>query len=308
MVHDKTRDNPILQAVRRGMGALSPVFPELAGALAERLFFTPPKPRAGSALPPGAERIPVRVRGQRLAAWSWGCGPAIFLVHGWGGRAAQLGAFASLLQARGFRAVAFDAPGHGASGRGMTSLVAFAETVIALAERFGRPHGVIAHSLGAPATALAARRGALPRRAVFLAPSAEPASWTAAFQAALDVAPQAMAAMQRRSEARLGVRFADLGLTTADRAVAMDLLVIHDRSDREVSWREGAAVAEAWAGARLQLTDGLGHTRLLRDDSVTKAAVDFVTEGACDAPPRPSGQAWLDRHLYQRTRRYAEAN
>ncbi|MGZ5446135.1 MAG: alpha/beta hydrolase [Thermoanaerobaculia bacterium] len=49
-------------------------------------------------------------------AWSWGEGPAVLLVHGWGGHAAQFQSFVEPLVRAGFRAIAFDAPSHGSSG------------------------------------------------------------------------------------------------------------------------------------------------------------------------------------------------
>jgi hypothetical protein len=52
--------------------------------------------------------------------------------------------------------------------------------------------------------------------------------------------------------------------------------VIHDRSDRMTPWTHGQTVARLWPGARLMLTDGLGHGRILRDEGVTLAAAEFI--------------------------------
>jgi hypothetical protein len=43
-----------------------------------------------------------------------------------------------------------------------------------------------------------------------------------------------------------------------------------------VPWKQGAAFAEHWRGARLVTTEGLGHRRILADDAVIRAAVQFV--------------------------------
>ena len=50
-----------------------------------------------------------------------------------------------------------------------------------------------------------------------------------------------------------------------------------DRDDDEVAWTDGAAIAEAWPGARLVTTTGLGHRRILRDAQVVSQAVSFVS-------------------------------
>ena len=61
------------------------------------------------------------------------------------------------------------------------------------------------------------------------------------------------------------------------RGVAMPpTLIIHDRDDMSTSVTDGAAIAAAWRGARLHVTTGLGHHRLLRDPDVVTEVVDFV--------------------------------
>ena len=67
--------------------------------------------------------------GQRLAVWSWGDGPTAILLHGWGGRSDQLAAFVPPLLAAGFSVVAPDAPGHGDSTGGTSSVLAFAAAI-----------------------------------------------------------------------------------------------------------------------------------------------------------------------------------
>ena len=104
------------RVARAALAVGAAVSPALAARWAEALFFTPPRPRkARAALPPGATRVDVQSQYGRLAVWSWGSGPAVYLVHGWGGRAEQLGAFVAPLVSRGLRAIAVDGPAHGAS-------------------------------------------------------------------------------------------------------------------------------------------------------------------------------------------------
>jgi len=53
-------------------------------------------------------------------------------------------------------------------------------------------------------------------------------------------------------------------------------LVIHDRGDRIVPPWQGSRLARVWPGARLLLTQGLGHGRLLEAQTVVRVAADFV--------------------------------
>jgi hypothetical protein len=51
---------------------------------------------------------------------------------------------------------------------------------------------------------------------------------------------------------------------------------MHHPAAQVVPGQQGAPVARHWAGARLISTEGLGHRRILADDAVAQAAVDFI--------------------------------
>jgi pimeloyl-ACP methyl ester carboxylesterase len=255
------------------------VAPGLAARVLERLFFTPPRPRPsrGEAVLARGERFDVRVDGRRVTAWRLGEGPSVLLLHGWGGRAAQLTAFIAPLRARGFSVVALDAPGHGASQRGRSSAPEFARALIAVAERTGA-FAVVGHSLGAAGAALAVRDGLSVSRLVFLAPPAYPPGWWEPFAERLAIEPAVEERVRSLSERRLRMRWRDLHLPSLAAAGRdLPLLVVHDRDDRAVSVEDGRAVAAAWTGARLLETSGLGHVALLRDPAVVGEAVDFLS-------------------------------
>lgn len=60
-------------------------------------------------------------------------------------------------------------------------------------------------------------------------------------------------------------------------ATTVGALIVHDDTDREVPWQEGSALAQAWSGARMLRTSGLGHRRILRDPQVIAEVTAFVT-------------------------------
>ena len=62
-------------------------------------------------------------------------------------------------------------------------------------------------------------------------------------------------------------------------SMRVPLLVVHDRNDKEVPVESGQSISNAWPGAELILTEGLGHQRILRAEPVTNVAVSFI-----DAP------------------------
>src|SRR5262245_16541651 len=206
MAADKSTNVRLPAWTRLAVGLLVRRAPSLAAALAERLFFTPPRPRPSRGFPVLARgrRFEVPAAGQTVAAWRWGRGPTVVLVHGWGGRAAQLTSFVPPLVERGFSVVAFDAPGHGESGRGLSSAPEFARALCAVLGN-DSVHGVVAHSLGAAAAVLALGDGLAAERVVFLGPVADPPAWVPPFAAALGLSPAATDLLRERSERRLGL-------------------------------------------------------------------------------------------------------
>jgi len=301
-----------LQATRVAMRALERTAPGLGAALAERLFFTPPRsPLTASARDVLATGRPFRVCVDegRVAAWAWGHGPAVALVHGWGGRGGRLAsAFVAPLVDSGFSVVTFDAPGHGDSDGTLSSMPQVARALTAVADAAGSLFGIVAHSMGGSASALAMAQGLQVARAVFIAPAADPARYAEDFAKLLAVGPVALAQMRRRSEARLRFRWSDLNVPRMAAALDTPLLVVHDRDDPTVPWNEGEAIATAWPGAELVTTSGLGHRDIVRDPVVVARAVDFLSTSklasGTAAPCAVSDEgAWVDRDLFERDNR-----
>jgi pimeloyl-ACP methyl ester carboxylesterase len=191
------------------------------------------------------------------------------------------------LIASGRRLVMFDAPGHGESGRGVSSMPEFARSLQAVVERQGPPDAVVAHSLGAAATALAAASGLTARHFVFLAPAANPAEWGRSIGASLRLDKGVMSRLRQRSEQRLRLRWKDYDARVHARRMTAPLLVIHDHHDETVPFSHGADIAQSWPGATLIETTGLGHSDLLRDPLVISQVLDFVA-GVTPTPRRAS--------------------
>lgn len=239
------------------------------------------RPRLGTQV-----AVPVAGRGM-VVAEAWGEGPITYLLHGWGGRRTQLAAFVEPLVAAGQRVVALDALGHGESGSGRlggrrTTLLEVAEALAAVVAVTGPAHAIIAHSGGGAATALAVHDGLPAGRLVFIAPFGDPMPYLRQFAHLLGIGRQSFARFVHRLERLIDHDMAYLDAPA--RAAATEpgrlppLLVIHDRDDREVGYADGRAYAEAWPGATLLTTEGLGHRRLLADPAVVDAAVAFVTQ------------------------------
>lgn len=274
-----------LAAIRGTFRLLERVAPVPGTALAERIWCTVPPLRGSVAhdhRPGPGRRLAVSVAGGELASEAWGEGPPVYLTAGWGGWRGQLGAFVEPLVAAGYQVVAFDALSHGKSAPGAmgprrSTLGEFADSLRAVAEVAGRPHGIVAHSAGCIAAGLAVADGLPVDRMVFLAPMVAAVPYISDFRHILGFGPRIEAGLVARLERRVGRSLDDFDLRHLARRIPAPLLVIHDRDDKETRFTDGEEVAAAWPDAALLATDGLGHRRILRDPGVHATATGFLT-------------------------------
>jgi pimeloyl-ACP methyl ester carboxylesterase len=275
-----------LMGARWALAGAERLVPSLAARWAEEIFFTPPRSRVTARIEARlstGRRFAVPFHDREIAAWSWGEGPTVLLVHGWGSRAAHLGAWVEPLVTAGFRAVAYDAPAHGETPGRQTNLPELATALQTVAAQVGPLRGAIGHSLGGAAVALAMRRGFDLGRAVLIAVPGDTEIYTSPLARHLRLSRRTVAAVRNRVEKRLGVRWTDFDVRLNATRLTAPALVVHDDADDQVPWEHGAAIARAWPGAVLHTTAGLGHRRILKDPDVIRRAVVFLKEAAMEA-------------------------
>jgi pimeloyl-ACP methyl ester carboxylesterase len=266
-------------AVRATLRTVGHLSPGTAARWAEGLFFRPrrahPRPHEEAFLTSG-RRFSLRSSKGTLAAWSWGEGPAVLLVHGWSSRAARFRVVAPALVSAGFRVIAYDHPAHGQSPGKRTSLVEVSATLLEVAAQTGPLHAAVGHSLGGAAIAVALSRGLGLTRAALIAPFAASPDFVDRFAELVELPDTARNQMRENIERRFGMRFDDLYIPTLAAALRTPVLIIHDRGDQDIPVAEGRAIAAAWPGAVLVETTGLGHHAIMRDEAVAGRVARFV--------------------------------
>ncbi len=271
---------------RAAMRVVSTLIPRTVEEWAVNRFLTPqryPHPAAELELLARGERFAVPLDVRKIAAWSFGPkdAPVVVCSHGWSGRGAQFLHFVDPLLAEGFRVVLFDHPGHGFTGGSTSSLMEFAaatqQVLNFLYSRNADVHGIIGHSLGGPAAAIALRQSFNhPRRVVLIAPPSSLTEYSRRFARFLGLSERVRRGVQRRIERRYAVAWSTLELPDSVAGMRVPALVIHDRDDREVRVANGAAIARHWPDARLVVTQGLGHRAIMKDPQVVCDAIDFL--------------------------------
>jgi pimeloyl-ACP methyl ester carboxylesterase len=249
---------------------------------AYQAFFSPSKyevkPRDREIIEQGNNyRLPFD--GGELAVTVWGDGPAVLLMHGWGGARAQMTGFVTPLLAADYRVVAFDQPAHGESDGKMTNILEIAPTMDLIAKQEGPFDAVIAHSFGTLITsyALVNRNFPPPSRLIYLG----------SFNRLLDSLPrfQVLAGLPDViiNELRSMI-YANFGKDVLDaiwnekmtQGIEIPALMFHDPADNVTPIDDSRAIARVWKSARLVETEGLGHRGALQSSAVHEQVVDFI--------------------------------
>ncbi|HSL30577.1 MAG TPA: alpha/beta fold hydrolase, partial [Anaerolineales bacterium] len=217
-----------------------------------------------------------------LAVTTWGSsGPAVLLMHGWGGARAQMTGFVDPLLFAGYRVVAYDQPAHGESDGITTNLLEIAPSMELIAGHEGPFHAVIAHSFGTLITSYALVKRNLPHPARLV--------YFGAFNRLLDSLPRFQTLARLPDEVIDGMRAMmyenferDVleSITNAALAPQIDIpaLMFHDAADNVTPVADSRAIARVWRQAQLIESEGMGHRGALQSRDVHERVVRFLKD------------------------------
>ena len=276
-------EKPGIKAVRIAFKLLCSVSPTVAAHLTYQLLSRPPRAPERpwqTALREQAQTTHLAHSSGTLCVYSWGDGPTVLMVHGWGARATHMGKLIKPLVAAGFRVVSFDAPGHGESTGRTTDLVQFASAIAAVAKFAGPIHTLLAHSFGV-AMALYARRnwGVEVQRQILIS-SFDHCKWfTEAFAAYVGLKQEVMARARQlmvdRYDGKLD--WDQLSVVEMLRRTCEPTLILHDTDDLEIPVQHSLSLLQAAPLAQFHSTSGYGHHRLLGSSAVIERVVRFTS-------------------------------
>ncbi len=250
--------------------------PWLQKPLLTRLFLTPQRKKSHReyAAPVVGS---VSVAGQTVRIRARGRGPTVMMVHGWQGHSGHFRSLGDRLVDDGFTVITFDMPAHGETSGRLTSLVEFMETVRLVAEFVGPIHGIVAHSLGATATALALARGLPVENVTLVAPMISFDFALDEFSKILHLDPALREAAAQGTEQRLGLNRTEADLKTL-KLPALDMLLFHDRDDERTPFEHSTELARLWKNVEFYPTDGYGHREVLNAPEVGASISQFFRE------------------------------
>jgi pimeloyl-ACP methyl ester carboxylesterase len=145
--------------------------------------------------------------------------------------------------------------------------------------------------MGGPVTVSALADGGRASRLAFLAAPDDVGWLTRRTAVAMGFQASLYDVFQRIAERKFDVRFEDYVISNSAPGRGEPILAVHDAEDREVPLAEAERWIKAWRGAESVVTQGLGHTRILRDPAVVERVVDFLTNDGLSVAAAPAGEA-----------------
>jgi pimeloyl-ACP methyl ester carboxylesterase len=280
----KDKTPPLLKIVRWVFPKLETIAPFLAHRYFIKIFFTPLKYQVSEKekeIQGKADLFSVTAGNKKIQCYSWGKGPVILLIHGWAGRATQFRKFIEVLKDSGYRVVGFDGPAHGKSEGKKTNIPEFEDALKEIYKTVGIPEAVIAHSFGGAAILFAAMNGLTVQKLINIASPTIGDEIINTYLRAVNGSPKTGEFFKRWMKSAYGKSFDEFTSLHFVNHIKQEikLLLVHDEDDKEVSLIHAHELKKIYPGAQLLVTAGLGHTRILKDETVIRNCVTFVQTG-----------------------------
>lgn len=238
------------------------------------------------------------VNGKRLHGWyipADRVGPAVIVLHGWGGNAALMLPLAPFLHAAGFHALFLDARNHGFSEHDrFMSMPRFAED-LDVATRWLLTHddvstvGVVGHSVGAGAAILSASRSDQFSAVVSVASFAHPEEVMRDWMNRLPgpILELALVYMQWL----IGYRFDKIAPRHTIRSVTSPLMLVHGDCDQVVPIRNLRELEAAKPDAETVIVVDGAHSDLGAFVAYVPKIIDFLDRHLGEKNSRESDRA-----------------
>lgn len=281
MATNTPNNDPIaLKMMQLMFKVLSPLFPNTMGKFAYHLWFTPPRPH-----PPEAEKVAatkaqasfITVDGLRIRIWSWGQGPTILFIHGWGGRGTQISSFIDILNQSGYKVMSFDLPAHGQSDGKITDAFSVSKTLNEVIKKIDNLHTVITHSFGGIIFGHFYTPSLNIKKIVMFCPPSTVTTPFKEFSDKLKLPETIKNYVLKKIEDDLGSdAFERLSLLKNAEKIVQPVLVVHDKSDDVVPFEEGKNVASIIQHGTFLGSYDLGHRKILFDQTLIQQVVNFI--------------------------------
>jgi predicted alpha/beta-fold hydrolase len=275
--------NPIsLKALRIFLGIFSRITPGLTTRLLLNHFYKPGafKSKKGSQLIPkteGVEHIH-DFSEYKIFTRTYGSGPVILCLHGWGGSSNSFASLIDPLVEDGYQIITIDLPGHGNSSGKESSLFDFIASTKLILKSIPPVYAIIGHSIGGLAAMnLVARNQTVGKIVTISAPSSINTILNT-YKVNLNLSEKVVNSLVTHIEGKYAVRITDYSVDALYSSFPDSGLIIHDKYDYVIPYNEAQIISQLWRSARLKSVTRLGHHRILKEPLITIEILNYLNE------------------------------
>jgi pimeloyl-ACP methyl ester carboxylesterase len=256
----------------------------LASFFGIRLFITPvnfPIPKREQYMLKSAQkkRLHIPEIKKEIEILSYGYSKKkVLLVHGWSGRSTQLFAFADKLLENGFMVISFDGPAHGKSTGRTTMMPEFLKTIEKINTTFGPFEAAIGHSFGATSLYNAAATFLGIKTFIAIGSGDRISDIISNFAKNLYLNEKSAKKIQSGLEKKWVIHLDDFSSSTVAKKIKIPVLVVHDKTDGDVPVSCAYKIRQNLVKGSLLITNGLGHTKILRNNEVINKSIKFIIQ------------------------------
>ena len=256
----------------------------LASFFGIRLFITPvnfPIPKREQYMLKSAQkkRLQIPEIKKEIEILSYGYSKKkVLLVHGWSGRSTQLFAFADKLLENGFMVISFDGPAHGKSTGRTTMMPEFLKTIEKINTTFGPFEAAIGHSFGATSLYNAVATFLDIKTFIAIGSGDRISEIISNFAKNLYLKEKSAKKIQSGLEKKWVIHLDDFSSSTVAKKIKIPVLVVHDKTDGDVPVSCAYKIRQNLEKGSLFITNGLGHTKILRNNEVINKSIKFIIQ------------------------------
>ena len=256
----------------------------LASFFGIRLFITPvnfPIPKREQYMLKSAQkkRLQIPEIKKEIEILSYGYSKKkVLLVHGWSGRSTQLFAFADKLLENGYMVISFDGPAHGKSTGKTTMMPEFLKTIQKINTTFGPFEAAIGHSFGATSLYNAAATFLDIKTFIAIGSGDRISDIISNFVKNLYLNEKSAKKIQSGLEKKWMIHVDDFSSSTVAKKIKIPVLVVHDIIDGDVPVSCAYRIRQNLEKGSLLITNGLGHTKILRNNEVVHKSIKFIIQ------------------------------
>jgi pimeloyl-ACP methyl ester carboxylesterase len=213
----------------------------------------------------------------QLYKWEGG-DKKVLLIHGWEGQAGNFSDMVEELLRYGYSVYAFDAPSHGFSSRGKTSLFEFTTLVGILIRRF-QVEDLVSHSFGGVATtyALYNNKDLVINKYVLLTTPDKFVERIDDVSQMVGITEKVKRRLIERLEQELNIDVNTLSVSEFVKSINVkQALIIHDKNDKVIPIDRSKNVHKNWGVSEFKEIEGTGHFRILRTKEVISEVINYL--------------------------------